>query len=71
MKYYNEPERVKINLEDNLRYKLLIVSENNLVAELDGQVKLGFELFSILDKINPDSSSDFSGYKILLRSIKR
>jgi len=49
------------------KYKLLIINEKQLIEELENQAKLGFDIVEILDKQIPNSSSDVTAYKILLR----
>lgn len=58
-------------IETIINYKLLTISDNSLVLELDKEEKLGFELYNILERVLPSASSDFCGYKILFRRIKK
>jgi hypothetical protein len=50
-----------------MKYKLLIINDKDLVLELERQAKLGFDFVEILEKNVPNSSSDITSYKILLR----
>lgn len=51
-----------------MKYKLLTVLDKDLVKELDSQSKTGFEVVEFLEKVNPSASSDFVGWRILLRN---
>lgn len=54
-----------------MKYKILLISEKDLVSQLEIQSKMGFEICEFLDKVTPNASSDFSGWKILFRSIRK
>ena len=50
-----------------MKYKLLHVADKDLVSTLEKEHKSGYELVEILEKILPNASSDFVGWRILLR----
>ena len=50
-----------------IRFKLLVIIEKNLIVELESQAKEGYEVVEILNKQGPGPYSDDTSYKILLR----
>jgi hypothetical protein len=53
-----------------MKYQILTISDITLAAELERAARQGFEFVTILEKILPNASSDFVGWRVLLRSVK-
>lgn len=72
MKFRNDKiPSIDIIKEDSVKFKILSIDERYLENELESQYKIGFEPLEFLYKINPSSNSDFNGWKILFRSIRK
>jgi hypothetical protein len=51
-----------------MKYKLLTIADKDLTKTLEAEAKGGFEFLTILEKITPSASSDFVGWRVLLRT---
>lgn len=54
-----------------MKYKLITIADKDLVPELEKLSRMGFDLVEILEKVLPNASSDFVGWRVLLRSVKK
>lgn len=48
-----------------MKYKLLTIADKDLVTTYEREGKLGYEFLHILDKITPNASSDFVGWRMM------
>ena len=54
-----------------MKYKILDITENDLIKELESQAKLNYEPVRWLKETLPNAYSSFIVYKILFRSVRK
>lgn len=54
-----------------MKYKILTIADKDLVDFLNKEHKNGYEPMQWIDKIIPNATSDFVGWRILFSKVKQ